>query len=234
MPIITIRIEDDLRNNASAVLDALGLDMPTAVRMYLKAIVRENGLPIGTKLTAAAAPAPAAEPAVCPACAAEPEPEPEVPAVEEAPAEPEVPAEPEAAEPEPEPAVEPAPELPDPNTRAGRKAIASLFIGEIVSVPAGKLTRWKDMEKKLSDKYGAEVTRPANIRWPATLTMPDGAELEIPYWRIVGDRGSVKGEKMIEMAVQQEKLAAEGHEFVSAGHGIFTGIKVDGYKEKLV
>ena len=232
MPIITIRIEDDLRDNASTVLDALGLDMPTAVRMYLKAIVRENGLPIGTKLTAAVAPAPAAEPAVCPACAAEPEPEPEVPAVEEAPAEPEIPAEPEAAE--PEPAAEPAPELPDPATRAGRKAIASLFIGEIVSVPAGKLTRWKDMEKKLSDKYGAEVTRPANIRWPATLTMPDGAELEIPYWRIVGDRGSVKGDKMIEMAVQQEKLAAEGHEFVSAGHGIFTGIKVDGYKEKLV
>ena len=230
MPIITIRIEDDLRNNASSVLDALGLDIPTAVRMYLKAIVRENGLPIGTKLTAPAAPA--AEPAVCPACAAAPEPEAEAPAVEEAPAEPEVPAEPEAAE--PEPAAGSAPELPDPNTRAGRKAIASLFIGEIVSVPAGKLTRWKDMEKKLSDKYGAEVTRPANIRWPATLTMPDGAELEIPYWRIVGDRGAVKGDKMIEMAVQQEKLAAEGHEFVSAGHGIFTGIKVDGYKEKLV
>ncbi len=230
MPIITIRIEDDLRNNASSVLDALGLDIPTAVRMYLKAIVRENGLPIGTKLTAPAAAA--AEPAVCPACAAAPEPEAEAPAVEEAPAEPEVPAEPEAAE--PEPAAESAPELPDPNTRAGRKAIASLFIGEIVSVPAGKLTRWKDMEKKLSDKYGAEVTRPANIRWPATLTMPDGAELEIPYWRIVGDRGAVKGDKMIEMAVQQEKLAAEGHEFVSAGHGIFTGIKVDGYKEKLV
>ena len=57
MPIITIRIEDDLRNNASSVLDALGLDIPTAVRMYLKAIVRENGLPIGTKLTAPAAPA---------------------------------------------------------------------------------------------------------------------------------------------------------------------------------
>ena len=36
MPIITIRIEDDLRNNASSVLDALGLDIPTAVRMYLK------------------------------------------------------------------------------------------------------------------------------------------------------------------------------------------------------
>jgi len=34
--------------------------------------------------------------------------------------------------------------------------------------------------------------------------------------------------------VQEKKLKAEGHAFVSAGHGIFTGIKVDGWKEKLV
>lgn len=58
--------------------------------------------------------------------------------------------------------------------------------------------------------------------------------MEIPYWRIVGDRGAVRGDKMIEQSVQEEKLKAEGHAFISAGHSIFTGIKVDGWKEKLV
>ena len=118
----------------------------------------------------------------------------------------------------------------DYETRAGRKAIAALFIDTICAVPEGKLTRWKDMEARLSAQYGTEVTRPQSIRWPATKD--DGTE--IPYWRIVGDRGAVRGDKMIEQSVQEEKLKAEGHAFVSAGHGIFTGIKVDGWKEKLV
>ena len=68
------------------------------------------------------------------------------------------------------------------------------------------------------------------MRWPAAKE--DGTE--IPYWRIVGERGAVRGDKMIEQAVQEEKLKAEGMTFASAGHGIFTGIKVDGYKDKLV
>jgi alkylated DNA nucleotide flippase Atl1 len=97
-------------------------------------------------------------------------------------------------------------------------------------VPEGKLTRWSDMEAKLSAAYGTEVKRPASIRWPAATD--DG--VEIPYWRIVGERGAVRGDKMIEQSVQEEKLTAEGHAFESAGHGIFTGIKVSGYKEKLI
>ena len=67
MPIITVKVEDALKDQAASVLDELGLDLPTAIRMYLKALVRENGVPISTKLTknqnvAAAAPtAPAVE-----------------------------------------------------------------------------------------------------------------------------------------------------------------------------
>ena len=74
------------------------------------------------------------------------------------------------------------------------------------------------------------MKRPASVRWPAAKE--DGTE--IPYWRIVGERGAVRGDKMIEQAVQEEKLKAEGQEFAPSGHGIFTGIKVDGYKDKLV
>lgn len=122
----------------------------------------------------------------------------------------------------------------DYETRAGRKTIASLFIDAICAVPEGKLTRWKDMEARLTAQYGTEVKRPASVRWPATTANVYGVEVDIPYWRIVSDRGAVRGDKMIKQAVQEEKLKAEGHKFVSAGHGIFTGIKVEGWKEKLV
>ena len=214
MPIITVKVEDALKDQAASVLDELGLDLPTAIRMYLKALVRENGVPISTKLPK--------EPSA-----------PAAPAVEEtAPAE-EAPVE--EAEPEEEPAVTEAPEAAesavviDYTTKNGRKAISRLFIDEICSVPEGKLTRWKDMEAKLSAKYGTEVTRPQSIRWPAAKE--DGTE--IPYWRIVGDRGAVRGDKMIEQAVQEEKLKAEGHAFISAGHDRFAGIKVEDWKKKL-
>ncbi len=238
MAVVTIKVDEALKNGAAAVLDELGLDLPTAIRMYLKSVVRENGLPINTKLSVA--------PAVIPAAKLDEEAE---EALEEddliddvaAP----VPAEEEpAAEPEEEPAAEPeeeaAPVLPeeepapaitvDYDTRSGRKAVAALFIDAICSVPEGMLTRWSDMEEGLSVKYGVEVKRPASVRWPAAKD--DGTE--IPYWRIVGERGAVRGDKMIEQSVQEEKLKAEGQEFAPSGHGIFTGIKVDGYKDKLV
>ncbi len=219
MPIITVKVEDALKDQAASVLDELGLDLPTAIRMYLKALVRENGVPISTKLPKE--PSAPAAPAVEETAPAEEAP------VEEAPVE--------EAEPEEEPAVVEAPEAAesavviDYTTKNGRKAISRLFIDEICSVPEGKLTRWKDMEAKLSAKYGTEVTRPQSIRWPAAKE--DGTE--IPYWRIVGDRGAVRGDKMIEQAVQEEKLKAEGHAFISAGHDRFAGIKVEDWKKKL-
>ena len=48
--IIALKVDDELKAQATAVLEELGLDVPTAIRMYLKAVVRENGLPIDTKL----------------------------------------------------------------------------------------------------------------------------------------------------------------------------------------
>lgn len=248
--IITLKVDDELKAQATAVLEELGLDAPTAIRMYLKSIVRENGLPINTKLPTApcCSGTPTAldegkatlvkkvtvEEAAAPVgktVTADELFEEELPtlAVEE-PTEPVV--EEEKADEEPV-AVEHAVTI-DYDTRAGRKAIAQLFIKEICAVPAGSLTRWSDLEEKLSSQYGTEVKRPANIRWPQTTTTAEGEEIEIPYWRIVGERGAVRGDKMIAMDVQKEKLAAEGFEFESAGHGIFTGIKVTDYKSKLV
>lgn len=236
MPIITIKVDEALKEQASVVLDELGLDVPTAIRMYLKSVVRENGLPIDTKLPKKPCCCKPAGKTITTDELFEEEP---APVIEDEPVvtvvEDEAAAETEPAVTAVEPVIEEEtvgsikPAL-DYETRSGRKAIAALFIDAICAVPAGSLTRWKDIEAKLSADYGTEVTKPASIRWPATKE--DGTE--IPYWRIVGDRGAVRGDKMIEMDVQKAKLEAEGHTFIDAGHGIFTGIKVEDWKKKLV
>lgn len=46
MATISFRIDDNLKQEAEGVLDALGLNMSTAMIMFTKAIVREHGIPL--------------------------------------------------------------------------------------------------------------------------------------------------------------------------------------------
>ena len=48
--IIQVRVEDELKEEVIEVLDKIGMDMPNAIRMYLKRIVLERGIPFDTKL----------------------------------------------------------------------------------------------------------------------------------------------------------------------------------------
>lgn len=43
--IIQFRVDDELKKNATAIYDKLGIDLPTAVRMFLKRSVAVNGVP---------------------------------------------------------------------------------------------------------------------------------------------------------------------------------------------
>ncbi len=43
--LVQVRIDDELKNQATAVYDALGIDLSTAVRMFLKRSVMVNGVP---------------------------------------------------------------------------------------------------------------------------------------------------------------------------------------------
>ena len=47
---IQVRIDSDLKKAATDILDELGMDMPNAIRMFVKRIVMERGLPFDTKL----------------------------------------------------------------------------------------------------------------------------------------------------------------------------------------
>lgn len=45
IPATTIRIEPEVKRQAAAILDELGLSMSTAVNAFLKALIREGGMP---------------------------------------------------------------------------------------------------------------------------------------------------------------------------------------------
>ena len=43
--LVQVRIDEDLKNQATEIYDALGIDLSTAVRMFLKRSVMVNGIP---------------------------------------------------------------------------------------------------------------------------------------------------------------------------------------------
>lgn len=42
---LQVKMDDSMRDNAQCVAAQLGLDLPSAVRMFIVQIVRQNGLP---------------------------------------------------------------------------------------------------------------------------------------------------------------------------------------------
>lgn len=47
--VLQIRVDDSLKEQAVALFDRLGLDLPTAVRIFLKKAVSEDGVPFDLK-----------------------------------------------------------------------------------------------------------------------------------------------------------------------------------------
>ena len=45
-----LRIDDDLKKQANAIFEELGLDFSTAVRIFLKRTVQQNGIPFSMTL----------------------------------------------------------------------------------------------------------------------------------------------------------------------------------------
>ena len=50
MALLQVRVDDDLKNQASVIFNELGIDLSTAIRMFLKKSVLEKGLPFDTKI----------------------------------------------------------------------------------------------------------------------------------------------------------------------------------------
>ena len=50
MALLQIRVDEKLKNQANAIYSELGIDLSTAVRMFLKKSVLEGGIPFNTKI----------------------------------------------------------------------------------------------------------------------------------------------------------------------------------------
>ena len=50
MAILQVRVDDELKNQANAIYNELGLDISTAIRMFLKRTVVVGGLPFDTRV----------------------------------------------------------------------------------------------------------------------------------------------------------------------------------------
>jgi len=45
---LSVKIDKDLKQQAEYILSELGLNLPTAINIFLRAVVRHGGLPFGT------------------------------------------------------------------------------------------------------------------------------------------------------------------------------------------
>ena len=50
MALLQIRVDEELKNQANAVYNEIGIDLSAAVRMFLKKSVLEGGIPFNTKI----------------------------------------------------------------------------------------------------------------------------------------------------------------------------------------
>ncbi len=48
--LVQIRVDEDLKNEATSIFEQLGLDLPTAFRIFLKKSVEERGIPFSMKV----------------------------------------------------------------------------------------------------------------------------------------------------------------------------------------
>lgn len=48
--LVQIRVDEDLKNEAVSIFERLGLDLPTAFRIFLKKSVEERGIPFSMKM----------------------------------------------------------------------------------------------------------------------------------------------------------------------------------------
>ena len=49
MAVLQVRVDEDLKNQATLIFNGLGIDLSTAIRMFLKKAVLERGIPFETK-----------------------------------------------------------------------------------------------------------------------------------------------------------------------------------------
>ena len=84
------------------------------------------------------------------------------------------------------------------------------YTNMICKIPAGKVSRYDDINNFFKAKYDVESVEPEYSGWPTY----DNEGKRIPYWRVIGSRGAVTGANWYKADMQQQYLAEEGIEIV--------------------
>ena len=180
--LIQIRVDEQLKAEATDVLDRLGLDLPTAVRMFLKRIVLEQGLPFSTVL-------------------------PKTDAVQKNKEEVKV------------------IHIPAKKSVKIPQEIVEYLIRQ---VPAGKITRYEDIQQFLQASYGYE--RVELEYESASLFLRDET---FPYWRVVGSTGFLPSRHSFYDDKKMAELLQKDGLSVSKGGARKALYRVDDYKKHL-
>ncbi len=209
--LIQVRVDSDLKDQAAEVYERIGIDIPTAIRMFLKASVKEQGLPFTPTMRDEN------EDSRYDIILAR------LGKIEE------------MLSTQPVPSVAPISEpIPDTNSivvmplEYGMDIPMSMYIQLISKVPCGCITCWRDINDFLGKLYGRSTQERSRKMYPPT----DQDNNAIPYWRVVSDRGVLQGFQNISKEEQRERLTQEGLSVIQRGM-IQDSFKVNNYKAYL-
>ena len=173
---LQVRVDKSLKAEAEDILDKLGIEMPTAIRMFLKKVVLEGGIPFDTKL--------------------------------------------------PDIKFDKDDNVIRIPAKPAKYVPETVFCELVKQIPAGRLIRHSDIEKYLMKIYQAE-----RIEFTGYIfEYPNW--LDLPYWRIVSERGFLQDTSLCSRERQEKKLIEEGLTVVHCGKDN-RSLKVENYKELL-
>jgi len=202
--IFQARVDKQLRDDATAVLDQLGLELPTAFRMFLRSVVREQGLPLSMNLKQDPVGITEGNTSVTKEEAVKTLLQFDSPNVGEN----EV--------------------YLYPRERITGAIPTEMFVQLICKIPKGKIARWDEIESFLEKTYKTRAISRSFGLWPWHTEKRE----PIPYWRVVSTRGVLSDQPGCSRDRQQEELVKEGFAVINSGPN-GRSLKVDHYRDYL-
>ena len=217
--IIQVRVDPDLKEQAAEVFDSLGIDIPTAVRMFFKATVRMQGLPFSTALKSSAPVNDFSSDSGMTIGGRHFSAE-ETDAFMKWARENLAYNVPDGIDDEETIVVLPL--------EYGRDIPAAMYTQLVSKVPAGSVTCWEHIYDFLGKVYNRQVQGQPDRPLPRVDTNGD----MIPYWRVVSKNGVLGEYYAGSKEHQREQLLREGVSVVQRG-SVVGPYKVEDYKEHM-
>ncbi len=216
--IIQVRVDSELKEQAAEVFESLGIDIPTAVRMFFKATVRMQGLPFSTALNSTAPVNDFSTDGGMTIYGRHFSAEETVALTEWA---------------RKTLLYDDPGDINDSETivvlplEDGGRISPDMYAQLVTKVPAGSVTCWEHIYDLLSKIYNQQVQGQ-----PGSLPIKDTNDNQIPYWRVVSKIGVLGEYYAGSKELQRDHLIDEGVPVVQRG-SVTGSYKVDDYKNRM-